>query len=139
MDNALDNLFIGMKESYKKTFGSELSTEVRDDSFIKVLDNGTVDNQENKVLKLMYGGTYTNHQLAKELHIPITSACRTTCGMRKPDKGYLFNIEKIWNEETQAQNALMGLTPLGKKIGQNLLWQDFHNKKVGSNNELWQL
>jgi len=101
-----------------------ISTEVKTDSFIKVLDNGTVDNQENRALKLMYGGSMTNHQLSKELGIPITSATRTTSGMRKEGKEYLCDVKRIWNADTNAPNTLMKLTPLGMKRAQNLLWQE---------------
>ena len=101
---------------------NSISTEVKTDSFIKVLDNGTVDNQENRALKLMYGTNTTNHRLAKQLNIPITSATRTTNGMKK--KEYLFELGKIWNKETEAHNTVFALTTLGKKRGQNLLWQE---------------
>lgn len=113
-----------------KTEHKNISTEVRDESFTKVMDNGTVESQEDRALKLMYGENLTNHQLSKKLNIPITSATRVVCGMR--DKEYLFNLEKVFNKKTDAQNTVFALTVLGKKRGQNLLWQDFYDGKMGS-------
>lgn len=123
------DLFNDMKHSFEEALEIEksLSEEVRDENFFKVMDEGIPAAQEDKALKLMYGENLTNHELSDKLKIPLASATRTTCGMRK--LGYLFNIEKVY--VNGRPRAMMGLTKLGKKVGLSLLWRDLHNKKVG--------
>ena len=128
----LQQLFGDMNDSYKIAPElQDISKEVRDDSFIKVMDNGTISTQEDRALMLMYGENVTNHQLSRKLNIPITSATRVTHGMCHEDKLYAFSVEKVFNEDTKTQNTVYGLTTLGKKRGYNLLWQSFQSKKVG--------
>jgi len=104
------------------------STQIRNESYFQLRKKRADVSQEKRALEYMYGTSVTNHSLARALHIPITSATRLTCGLRK--KTWLFDMDKRINVETGVPNTVMGLTPAGMRVAQDILYEEAKKKEL---------